>query len=210
MSSSGWRSHESHQSTPLVPPVSLIFQFCINQLEEGRYRLFIQHEVVGDLLPQPNSFLRDVLLEDSQGTDGVGADPRALFSDSRTPYTLQCRRSRSRGGAGGLGWVAALPVPVVPRPWPPQSWPLLRVGVRKHACASFSISANSASSSLGYRSESFSISSLDSVLGTCLRRSFDERGCVEGGSRRGTTAACSEFGAGTPRHRQAAKFDSHT
>ncbi len=57
----------------------------------------------------------------------------------------------------------------------------------KHAWASFSISANSASSSLGYLRESFGISSFCSSA-LALVSSFcsvglgdDERGCVRGG-----------------------------
>ena len=42
--------------------------------------MFIQHEVVAYLLSQSDRFLRDVLLEDSQSTNGVGADARFVFS----------------------------------------------------------------------------------------------------------------------------------
>ena len=36
--------------------------------------------MIGDLLPQPDSFLRDVLLQDSQSAYAIGADPRSVFS----------------------------------------------------------------------------------------------------------------------------------
>ena len=62
-----------------------------------------------------------------------------------------------------------------------------RTASGKQACASFSISANSSSSSLGYLRESFGISSCDEAL-SFLTSSFasvglgdDDRGCVRGG-----------------------------
>ena len=62
-----------------------------------------------------------------------------------------------------------------------------RTASGKQACASFSISANSSSSSLGYRSESFGISSCEEAL-SFLTSSLasvglgdDDRGCVLGG-----------------------------
>ena len=36
--------------------------------------------MIGDLLPQPDSFLRDVLLQDSQSAYAIGADPRSVLS----------------------------------------------------------------------------------------------------------------------------------
>ena len=62
-----------------------------------------------------------------------------------------------------------------------------RTASGKHAWASFRISSYSASSSLGYLSESFGISSCEEAL-SFLTSSFcreglgdDERGCVRGG-----------------------------
>ena len=81
------------------------------------------------------------------------------------------------GGVGGWRWCLLHGL----WPWPPRVQ-----ASGKHACASFSISANSASSSLGYRSESFGISSFcSSALALVSSFCREGRGVAERGWTRG-------------------------